>query len=361
MSAAKKNQETPPVREYSSKVARRLPELIGVERAIKALSNKARVRQEALVHADGEEFPIYSIVLGSEKPNAPTLGVFGGVHGLERIGSDVVLAWISNLIELLEWDQTLIERLKESRLVFVPLVNPAGMYLRRRSNVNHIDLMRNAPIEAVDKPIALVGGHRISPRLPWYRGFASKFEEMEIEAQALCNVVMREIWPASVSISVDVHSGFGSVDRLWFPYAKTTEPPPHIAEILALKKVFDQSYANHVYQLEPQAKHYTTHGDLWDYLYDRHRNEVSNSLYIPWCLELGSWIWLKKNPRQFFSALGPFNPVQPHRIRRTLRRHITLFDFLHRALISPKSWTDLNAKLREQYEQNARVIWYEEN
>ena len=30
----------------------------------------------------------------------------------------------------------------------MPLVNPGGMYLMRRANVNGVDLMRNAPVHA---------------------------------------------------------------------------------------------------------------------------------------------------------------------------------------------------------------------
>jgi hypothetical protein len=39
--------------------------------------------------------------------------------------------------------------------------------------------MRNAPVEA-DKATFLVGGHKISKHLPWYRG-----EELQVESKAL--------------------------------------------------------------------------------------------------------------------------------------------------------------------------------
>ncbi|CAH2929990.1 MAG: FIG011155: Zinc carboxypeptidase-related protein [uncultured Paraburkholderia sp.] len=47
-------------------------------------------------------------------------------------------------------------------------------------------------------------------------------------------------------------------------------------------------------------------------------------------LELGSWLWIKKNPRQLFSRQGFFNPVKAHRTARVLRRHANLLDFLAR-------------------------------
>jgi hypothetical protein len=115
-----------------------------------------------------------------------------------------------------------------------------------------------------------------------------------------------------------------------------------------------------VYRLEPQAKIYTTHGDLWDYLYDMKLKASGERVYVPWTLELGSWMWLKKNPRQFFSALGPFNPIQPHRIKRTLRRHIPLFEFLHRAIMSSTPWTELTEEARLSLVSRAKKLWYED-
>jgi hypothetical protein len=241
----------------------------------------------------------------------------------------------------------------------MPLVNPVGTYLRRRSNGQGVDLMRNSPVEAEGKPAFLLGGHRFTAMLPWYRGTETAVHTMEKEAQALCGFVERELFPSQLALSLDVHSGFGAVDRLWFPYAKTIKPPPHLLELVSLKRLFERTYPNHFYRIEPQAAQYTTHGDLWDYLYDKQQAVAPGALYLPWTLELGSWLWLKKNPRQVFSSLGAFNPIQPHRLRRTLRRHITLFDFLHRAILSPEAWLDLEESDRHQLLKRAAEQWYE--
>ena len=340
-------------------LTRKLPELITLERLVKSLSTKARIDVEATVTHDGIEFPLYSVVIGSEDKSAPCLGLFGGVHGLERIGSEVVISWLKTIAEVSGWDATFRERLERSRLVFMPIVNPVGMYLTRRSNGNGVDLMRNAPVIADEETVPLLVGQNYSNWLPWYRGNASSADTMEIEAKALCRLVEREIFPSRASLTVDVHSGFGSVDRLWFPYAKTKKPPPHIEEIAALKRLYDRSYPNHIYRIEPQAKQYTTHGDLWDWLYDRKFQEAPGGYYTPWTLELGSWMWLKKNPRQLFSSLGVFNPLLPHRLARILRRHITLFDFLHRALMNPEPWLLMNEETRRQLRRRAMEQWYE--
>lgn len=340
-------------------VLKHLPELATLERLLKSVHSRAEVEVLATVKDRGLELPIHGITFGSKDRSAPTLGIFGGVHGLERIGSEVVISYMQTISELLTWDETFHERLKHSRLVFVPIINPIGMYHRRRSNGNGVDLMRNSPTRAEKNPAYLVGGHQISNKLPWFMGHAGDGSGMEIESKALCNFVEKEIFSSKVSISVDVHSGFGSVDRLWFPYAKTVTPPLHLPEIVALKRLLDRSYPNHFYQIEPQAKSYTTHGDLWDWLYDLKLQKHPTDPFLPLTLELGSWMWLKKNPRQLFSSLGAFNPLIPHRLQRILRRHLTLFDFLHRAILSPASWTNLDVEARAQLTRRATELWYE--
>jgi Zinc carboxypeptidase len=337
----------------------KLVELSELESIIESLPKTARVKTLGQVQVHENVFPLYGISLGSTDPVAPTLGFFGGVHGLERIGSKVVLAFLKTISELMRWDETLHLKLEKTRLVFFPVVNPVGMFRHTRSNGNGIDLMRNAPVEADSvNPLFLAAGHRISPKLPWYRG--KEGEAMELEAQAICRLVREEISTARISLALDVHSGYGAIDRIWFPYAKTQKPFPNLPEVFALKKLLDETYPNHVYRIEPQAKQYTTHGDLWDYLYDEHRKVPTENLFLPLALEMGSWVWVKKNPRQMFSLLGAFNPLLPHRRKRTLRRHIILFDFLHRAVLSSRLWATLPPDEKHRFEKEALGLWYGE-
>lgn len=337
----------------------RLPELIDLEETITQLGEKARVTTLSKVRVtEGTKthtLPLYCIAMGSQKPDAPVFAVFGGVHGLERIGTQVVTSFLKTLAQLLRWDTLTNHILEDMRLLFVPLVNPGGMYLQTRSNPRGVDLMRNSPVEADIRTRAkLYVGHRISKHLPWYRG--KKGEPMEEEALALKTLVEREIFPSSVAISVDVHSGFGMLDRLWFPYAKTKVPFPQLAEVYALKLLLDATYPNHVYCIEPQSKQYLTHGDLWDHLYDSYRERHPAGIYLPLCLELGSWVWVKKNPKQLFSSLGVFNPIEQHRYQRILRRHLILMDFLVRATYSHPSWTQ--SAERHLHQENAKKLWY---
>ncbi|QBC44507.1 M14 family zinc carboxypeptidase [Iodobacter fluviatilis] len=330
-----------------------LPELIELEDIILQAGDAIRLQQHGEVKYAASRFPLYSISMGSQRADAPVLGFFGGVHGLERIGSQIVLAFLRSLLVRQSWDSSLQHKLKNIRLVFMPLINPIGIARGTRSNGYGVDLMRNAPIESAEKTSFLVGGHRISPHLPWYRGELNS--SMELENQALCSVVKSQLLNSPFSIALDCHSGFGLRDRLWFPYAHTRTPFPNLAEVYALKALFDQSYPQHPYVIEPQALQYCTHGDIWDYLYTE--NSSSGQLFLPLTLELGSWLWVKKNPRQLMSLLGLFNPIVPHRQQRVLRSHLLLFEFLLRAVHDHSKWLPktnhyLNCK------QEAEALWY---
>ena len=332
------------------------PQLVEVERLIEA--GKPHLQAEVACHIElhGRQLPVYSITMGNPSPDVPAVGFFGGVHGLERIGAEVVIAYLQSLVMRLQWDNTLHRQLESMRIVFMPLVNPGGITLGTRANPNGVDLMRNAPIEAIAQVPYLLGGQRISARLPWYRGRAG--EAMEPESQAVCRVVERELLSREFSIAIDCHSGFGISDRLWFPYAHTVEPIMHLAEIHALKDIFLQTHNNHRYIFEPQSRQYLAHGDLWDHLY-RNSLQRTGRVFLPLTLEMGSWIWVKKNPRQLFSRHGIFNPLIEHRHQRVLRRHLPLLDFFSRAACGNQLWVPTGAA-RAQHRAEALRHWYRE-
>lgn len=332
-----------------------LPEIQQIEERIRDLSGRAQVELLAYSQHESLKFPIYKMSFGNPDPTAPVLGFVGGVHGLERIGAQVCVALLNSISELSQWDESMQNTLQKIRLFFIPTVNPIGIYKKTRSNPRGVDLMRNAPVEA-ENPPRWVGGHRVSPHLPWYRGVEGA--AMEVEAQALVQAVQKEIAQSSMAITVDIHSGFGFQDRLWFPYAKTVTPFPDLSLAYSLKNLLDRTYPHHFYRFEPQASSYTTHGDLWDYIYDQNLQTSPQQKYLPLCLEMGSWMWVKKNPWQIFSAEGPFNPLIGHRHQRTLRRHNTLMEFLIRAVSSPGAWAQLSAEEEKRLAEKARELWY---
>jgi len=300
-----------------------------------------------------QAYPIYSLTLGSENEGDPVLFFVGGVHGVERIGSQVVLAFLETLIQRLQWDQSLIDGLAHLRLVFVPILNPIGLLQHTRSNGNGVDLMRNAPINAIGKAPFLAGGHYLSSWLPWYRGSR---KQMEPEASALCSVVLEELDRASFVMALDVHSGFGFTDRLWFPYACSREPVPALADFYALHELLSRTYPHLDYVYEPQSQHYLANGDLWDWLYLQ--AESRQKLLMPITLEMGSWRWVRKNPLQLRQLEGLYHPVKPHRLQRVLRRHTVLMEFLIRATRGYQRW--LPASDDRIFKQRAALRrWYE--
>ncbi len=315
----------------------KFPELQRITDLSKIQSSLIRSEVLSEVKVGAETYPIHGFVIGSQDKTAPTFGIFGGVHGLEKVGTHVALHHLESLVNQLEWDSELQERFSNCRLVSIPMINPWGIRHFRRSNSNGVDLMRNAPVEAEGRPPFLVGGQRYSNKLPWFRGESGN---LELESQTLIDFVRNEMFDSNFSVSLDIHSGFGTKDRLWYPYAKTTKDFPLIDETKKFQKLFESAFPNHVYLIEPQALSYTTHGDLWDYLFDEHYSKNQNKkTYIPWCLEMGSWMWIKKNPRQLFSILGAFNPILPHRYKRIMRRHYVLLDFFLRSTANYKNWS----------------------
>lgn len=308
------------------------------------------------VHDDQTVFPLWKIVcekkdsrkLQSEKT---TLILVGGVHGLERIGSQLCISMLEKYYQLSSWDHIFLEKLEHFRLVIIPFVNPAGIQSRTRSNPNGVDLMRNAPIEATEKVPFLAGGQNLTRKIPWYRGNP---QQMEIESEFLVREIAIEANKSKFTVSLDIHSGFGMNDQIWFPWAFTKKPFPKLDFMTLMMEKFEQIFPYHIYTIEPQSKVYCTHGDLWDYIL---HEKVQNLNMIPLTLELGSWIWVKKNPFQIFKLDGLFNPIKKHRIRRTMRRHQLFIDFLMRFLIFTQSEQFRNLDLTDYYNKGLDK-WY---
>jgi hypothetical protein len=330
-----------------------LPELDALERAIAAAPPGRLQARVVCTAAHGREaLPVYAVTLGNPDPAVPGVGYFGGVHGLERIGARIVIAWLHSLAMRLRWDASLHALLDGLRIVFMPLVNPGGMLRGTRANPAGVDLMRNAPVDAADGAPPLVGGQRLSAGLPWYRGRAGA--PMEPESAALCAVVQQELHGRPFALALDCHSGFGMRDRLWFPFAHRRSPIAQLAQLHALHEIFEQTLAHHPYVVEPQSRQYLAHGDLWDHLVLR---APPAGVFLPLTLEMGSWLWVKKNPRQLFSREGIFNPGLAHRERRVLRRHLPLLDFAMRAAAGQALWLP-QGDAHEAHRRRALALWY---
>ncbi|ACR13433.1 conserved hypothetical protein [Teredinibacter turnerae T7901] len=332
-----------------------LPELLWLERLINTYSSTLDASCEGLLPWQGLQLPFYCLTLGGSAADkkTPVLLITGGVHGIERIGSQVILAWLSSLLSRLEWDSALQQKLSRLRLVVVPIVNPVGMFANRRANGNGVDLNRNGLVTAEDKVPFLVGGHRIGSWLPWYRGSAG--QPQELEYRLLQQVVEREVYPRAMAMALDLHSGFGTHDRLWFPYAYRKKLIGSIENYLALKLLWERCFPHHNYIFEPQSIHYLSHGDIWDDFYLQAKKR-ENHTFIPLTLEMGSWAWVKKRPAQIFNFAGMFNPQKAHRHSRVLRRHLSLLDFLLSAAIDYREWLPVDEQVK-LLKQAAHVLW----
>ncbi|NRA65444.1 MAG: DUF2817 domain-containing protein [Pseudobacteriovorax sp.] len=331
-------------------------ELNEIYACAQSLDGIGTCQEEGVVDYQGKRFPILSFSFGLQDPSAPKLVLIGGIHGLEKVGTHVVTAYLRSFIRLVKWDPSLQALLRSSTLIVIPLANPVGMYRRTRSNGNGVDLMRNSGVNAAGNPLPLVGGQSISSKLPWYRGTNTP----EPETQILKQFFIDNILPSNFTVLLDIHSGFGLLDRLWFPYAYSKEVFPEAYRVVALMELLNHCFPDHIYKIEPQSRTYITHGDLWDYFYLEFENKKrrSEQVFIPLCLEMGSWHWIRKNPKQVLSPLGIFNPILPHRLKRIQRRHLTLIDFLLKAINCDEEWAKPPPGQKKYLEKKARERWY---
>lgn len=310
----------------------------------------ARVEVQSEITFKNKTYPLVSIRYGN--PKAPTLLITGGVHGLERIGALLCLSLLQSFHDRLSWDKIAQDLLKSVQIVFIPLVNPAGYFEVTRSNPQGVDLMRNAPISAEDKVPFLLGGQTYSNKIPWFRGV-----ETAKETEFVISVVKNILIESNQLISLDLHSGFGFSDQLWFPFANSHKEFTQLPELHQFFQLYKKTHPYHIYKIEPQSKVYLTHGDIWDYCFLNFKQE--HQVYLPLTLEMGSWMWVKKNPLQLFSKTGLFNPIKVHRQNRTLRRHRPFFDFLVHSLVSHDTWTKIESSLKNTILSEARKTYYD--
>jgi hypothetical protein len=73
----------------------------------------------ATVPFKDRDFPVFGLSMGSESPEAPVLILVGGIHGLERIGSRVILTYLHSLAQRLRWGKSLQSQLREIRIISI--------------------------------------------------------------------------------------------------------------------------------------------------------------------------------------------------------------------------------------------------
>ncbi|WVM93071.1 hypothetical protein ULG90_02640 [Halopseudomonas pachastrellae] len=73
-------------------IHRHLPEHAQLEQLLHQAARHLRVSTPLHVPVNGLSIPVRVIELGSRSPQAPVIGFFGGVHGVERIGTQVLIS-----------------------------------------------------------------------------------------------------------------------------------------------------------------------------------------------------------------------------------------------------------------------------
>ncbi|MCB0370971.1 MAG: DUF2817 domain-containing protein, partial [Bdellovibrionales bacterium] len=123
-------------------VRNKLPELELIENIAEKIQEFAKIEIIGESQEENLRLPIHKITFGNPDPKAPVLGLVGGVHGLERIGSQVCIALLHSLSQLSLWDDSIKKSLEKIRVFFIPVINPIGIMKKRRSNPRGVDIMR---------------------------------------------------------------------------------------------------------------------------------------------------------------------------------------------------------------------------
>ena len=72
---------------------------------------------------------------------------------------------------------------------------------------------------------------------------------------------------------------------------------------------------------------------------------------------MGSWLWVRKNPRQMLDFFGYFNPMISHRHHRVLRQHLPFFEFLTAMASNAGNWLP-TPKEKSRLTQQAIEHWF---
>ncbi|PJZ71573.1 carboxypeptidase [Leptospira perolatii] len=289
---------------------------------------------------EGFRFPIYSLEIGTEEGlKKNPVGITAGVHGLETIGIQILLDFLDYILHPKSTGYMTEFKKSKLGLVVLPMVNPGGVALKSRANPGGVDLMRNSGVEAV-KALPFFGGHNFSSKLPYYRGHG-----LEPESRTVFRTVFDRFFHAKNAVIpiLDVHSGFGTVDNVWWPYAYTKYPCPDTDLYLKIASYLKNQCGHIHFAYGPQSESYTTHGDLWDRIYDHYREVHSSeknwsSKLLPITLEVGTWSDVKEEPMKIFSKKGIFRPAQSNKHETLTRYRGFLRDVVRLGLSEPKDW-----------------------
>lgn len=302
-------------------------ELLQLKRLEKNFGDVVITEELGEVAYKGYRTPINAFFISHKpKPELPTIAFFSCFHGVEWIGSRVLVNFVEHLVREIKWDEDIKNLTDKVNICGILTVNPVGRIEGYRSNGNGIDLMRNSPVRA-EHAVPLLGGQKISRYLPWYMG-----KGLEKENEIVVKFLNNYVFPSHFKMTIDIHSAFLRRSRIWIPYASGKKLPAKEARLFRqLRKMLNGIYKYNPYKYEKQESLYKTHGDFWDYNFDRH-NEVYKGTYLPLTLEISSWNWTMKNFLKHWSLESLFSPDTTKESNAEYIKHIMVFDFLIRFL-----------------------------
>ena len=191
------------------------------QRLLDDLQNFAQIQVHGYSHSKNIIF-LLCLWRWDPDPTAPVLGLFGGVHGLERIGSQVVLSLMNTFFANDFMGQSYSRDFRKMRLFYAFDQSPGEFFIKREAILRGVDLMRNAPVDAEGKSTWLVG--RSPPVHQTSMVQRSTGRRIASRIQSPAWSLPPKFFQSSRVLTVDFHSGFGNIDRLWLPYAKSTRP-----------------------------------------------------------------------------------------------------------------------------------------
>lgn len=287
----------------------------------------------------GFRFPIHCLEIGKAKALAKRpVGIVAGVHGLETVGIRILLDFLEYVLH--PKSEGYVSEIEKGKLalVVIPIVNPGGVAQKTRSNPAGVDLMRNSGLDAEEAPF-FFGGQSFSAKLPYYRG-----STLEPESRALFRYLNQYFFSIDSQVLpvMDLHSGFGTIDHVWWPYARTKNPCVDTPVYEKISEYWKVQRKHTRYKFGPQSETYTTHGDLWDRFYDhfqsKKQKEKRTSLFLPLTLEVGTWSDLKENPGKIFRKRGIFNPAKDNKFSTIVTYRDFLRDFVLLSQSNVKDW-----------------------
>lgn len=123
----------------------------------------------------------------------PCITFVGGIHGLERSGTQVVLTFLETLINRLQWDQVFEDMLQRVRIIFLPLTLEMGSWrwirknpLQLRNSLGLFHLIKLHRINRVHRGHLILMGFLIHATLSYEKWLnESHTESMTQEAMEL--------------------------------------------------------------------------------------------------------------------------------------------------------------------------------